>query len=52
VKNAELHHIQENKAIYNITVTDAGFYHGSKLLVTRHLQSAIHSSYVISKTSN
>jgi hypothetical protein len=35
VENAGLHHIQENKVISNITVIDAGVYHGSELLGTR-----------------
>jgi hypothetical protein len=48
VENAGLHHIQENKVISNITVTDVGVYHGSKLLDTRLWHSAGHSSYIIS----
>jgi len=35
VEKAILHHTQENKVISNITVMDAGVYHGSELLDTR-----------------
>jgi hypothetical protein len=35
VENTGLHHTQENKVISNITVIDAGVYHGSELLDTR-----------------
>jgi len=35
VENAILLHTQENKVISNITIMDAGVYHGSELLDTR-----------------